>query len=77
MCVQNLKTNLANCGACGHACGANQVCTNGACACAAGFEDCLDGPGLKCVVSRPEPFSYYLNNIPVLNNAARVAKIHI
>ncbi len=40
-CV-SLQTDLANCGACGNACGQNQVCSNGMCVfmCGAGTTEC-------------------------------------
>ncbi|HQP38342.1 MAG TPA: MXAN_6577-like cysteine-rich protein, partial [Polyangiaceae bacterium] len=41
MCV-NLQTNFANCGACGHACAAGQLCSSGTCqvSCQAGLTNC-------------------------------------
>lgn len=39
------QTDAQNCGSCGHACGANQVCSAGACTCAPGYTLC----GTSCV----------------------------
>lgn len=41
------ESDPQNCGACGHVCGANQVCSNGACACAHGTTKC----GTACIVA--------------------------
>jgi hypothetical protein len=47
-CV-NTDTSPANCGACGHACGANQQCTAGKCVCRANLTACMVGGALVCV----------------------------
>ncbi len=39
----DLTADPANCGACGAACAANEVCSDGSCECAPGYGDCGDG----------------------------------
>lgn len=47
VCVDSTSDN-ANCGACGRACGPNQSCQSGACACVAGTADCDGNPANGC-----------------------------
>jgi hypothetical protein len=55
-CVR-LATDSANCGACGNACGAGRVCSNGACAetCADPLATCGVGAAAGCADTRNDP----------------------
>jgi hypothetical protein len=50
-CETDERSDPANCGACGHACGANQQCVNGECMCPPGTTRCYD----RCVDTNVDP----------------------
>jgi hypothetical protein len=45
----NTQTDQANCGSCGNACAAGQLCSGGVCACAPGLTQCPSDAGVACV----------------------------
>ncbi|MFL5420377.1 MAG: hypothetical protein ACJ79Y_06370, partial [Myxococcales bacterium] len=55
-CVQ-LRTDNANCGSCGHACGPGEVCSNGTCAttCIDPLTACGAGTTVACKDLRDDP----------------------
>jgi hypothetical protein len=57
----DLQTDPANCGTCGTACGAGEVCSGGACGCpGSGYQPC--GPGLTCCASGCEDLTSNAKN---------------
>ncbi len=50
-CEADVRTDRANCGSCGRACGASQICSGGACTCPAGLRDCGGGVCAACCVN--------------------------
>ncbi|MDQ3035553.1 MAG: MopE-related protein [Myxococcota bacterium] len=49
-CETDVRSDAANCGSCGMACGASSTCSASSCSCALGFGDCNASPGCETAI---------------------------